>query len=215
MNASTTLERILTHETAEEYRSRGYEISTDVPLDFLPGFIVDILAHGTDETRVIRVKSRTTLAANPRIAELADILESMKGWTFELVLAGEPEHRDSPQGSRSLDRDQVERRIQEARRALDVGLIGAAFVLGWSACEAATRELLAKEGISKEEITSASYVLEQAHYLGYLSGEQYRLLVDLQKYRNAIVHGFSHDDLGAEAVMRLIETTRQISASYK
>ena len=161
------------------------------------------------------MKSRSTLAANPRIADLADILEPMKGWTFELVLAGEPEHRDSPQGSRSLDRDQVERRIQEARTALDVGLIGAAFVLAWSACEAATIEVLTMESISKEEITPASYVLEQAHYLGALSGEQYRLLVDLQKYRNAVVHGFRHDDLGAEAVMRLIETIRQIMAPYK
>ena len=212
MSASTILESILIRETAEEYRTKGYEVSTGAPLEFFHGYIADIVARRNDETRVIEVKSRSTLAANPRIAELAGVLESKKGWTFELVLAGEPERRDSPEGARLIDRTEIEERIQEALTALDAGLNGGAFMLAWSACEAATRELVVREGVSAEGITSANYALDQARYLGVLSGDQYRQLMDFQKHRNAVVHGFSND-VSAEMVLNLIETTRQIIAS--
>lgn len=212
MSTSTTLESILIRETVEDYRAKGYEVSTEASLDFFPGFIADIVARRNDETKVIEVKSRSTLAANPRIAELADILESKTGWTFELVLAGEPEREDSPEGARSFDRAQIEERIQEARTALDAGLNGAAFMLAWSACEAAIRELVAAEGVSGEGITSASYILNQAHYLGVLTSEQYRQLLNFQKSRNAVVHGFSHH-VSAETVMSLIETTQKAIVS--
>ena len=34
---------------------------------------------------------------------------------------------------------------------------------------------------------------------------------DLHKYRNAIAHGFSHDDLDIEMVLELIETARRLT----
>ena len=38
----------LTRKTAEEYRSRGYELSVDTPLDFLPGYRADLVVQRDD-----------------------------------------------------------------------------------------------------------------------------------------------------------------------
>jgi uncharacterized protein YutE (UPF0331/DUF86 family) len=70
---------------------------------------------------------------------------------------------------------------------------------------------VSNEGVSRPGITSASYVLDQARYLGVISGDEYLKLTDLHKYRNAIAHGFSHDDLGIEMVSELIETARRLT----
>ena len=97
----TIFEYLLTQKTAEEYRSRGYEVLVEASLDFLPGFTADLLVRKGDEVKVIEVKSRPSLAADPKISELARIIESKPGWTFELLLVSEPEKLDSPEG---LDR---------------------------------------------------------------------------------------------------------------
>ena len=39
---ATNAEYLLTHKRAEEYRNRGYKVSLEVPLDFLPGFRADL-----------------------------------------------------------------------------------------------------------------------------------------------------------------------------
>ena len=118
-------------KTAEEYRSKGYEVLLEAPLDFMPGFRADLLVRKGDETRVVEVKSRPSLAADPKIGELARLIESMPGWTFELVLVGEPEKVDSPEGARSFEIDGILQRIEEAERSLQAELPEAAFLLAW------------------------------------------------------------------------------------
>ena len=80
------------------------------------------------------------------------------------------------------------------------------------ACEAAIRKLIADEGVSDDRITTASYVLEQATYLGLIDRENYFRLGDVLEYRNAIMHGFRHEGFGDELVVELIETTRSLLA---
>ena len=87
----------------------------------------------------------------------------------------------------------------------------AAFLLAWSACEAATREMIAAEGVSDTRITSPRFVLDQAVFLGVISREEYDNLAGMLKYRNAIVHGFSADDLSDDLVAELIGITRRIT----
>ena len=100
---ATDTEYLLTRKTAEEYRNKGYEVLFEAPLDLLPGFRADLLARKGDEVRVIVVKSRSSLAADPRIGELARLIDSKPGWSFELVLVSEPEKLDSPEGARSFE----------------------------------------------------------------------------------------------------------------
>ena len=207
---ATDSEYLLARKTAEEYRSKGYEVLLEAPLDFLPGFTADLLVRKGDEVRVIEVKSRPSLAANPKITELARLIDSKPGWTFELLLVSEPEKLDSPEGARSIESGKILQRIEEAERSLQAGLPEAAFLLAWSASEAVVRDLLAAQGVSSTSITSPGYVLDQGIFHGVISREEHDALTRMRKYRNAIVHGFGADDFSDELVTGLIETIRRI-----
>ena len=210
---TTDSEYLLTQKTAEEYRSNGYEVQLAASLDFFPNFHADLLVRKGDEVKVIEVKSRPSLAADPKITELARLIDSKPGWSFELLLVSEPENVDSPAGARSFEAEGIVQRIEQAEKSLRAGIPEAAFLLAWSACEAATRDLIAAEGVSNTRITSPRFVLDQAVFHGVLSREEYDNLVGMLKYRNAIVHGFNPGDFDAELATELIETVRRIVTS--
>ena len=195
MEETSNAEYFLARKTAEEYRRKGYEVALDVPLDFLPGFRADLLVRKPDEVRVIEVKSRSSLAADSKIRQLARVIDSKPGWSFELLLVAEPQRLDSPEGARSFDRAHLLRRVEEAEKALTLGMSEAALVLAWSACEAATRVLVTDQEESSPDINAPGYFLDRAVFLGLISrgvspsdqGKE----VQKRNNRNAIVHGFS------------------------
>jgi hypothetical protein len=206
-------EYLLTKQTAEEYRCKGYEVVLEAPLHFFPGFTADLLVRKGDEVKVIEVKSRPSLAADPRIGELARIIESKPGWTFELVLVSEPEKLDSPAGARSFGYEDIVHRFKEAERSLEAGLPEAAFLLAWSAHEAAIRVVFAEQGITESGLTGPHFVLSQAVIHGVIAREEYKTLKEMMKYRNAIVHGFSLSDFRDDLVIDLIASGRRIIAA--
>ena len=195
---------------AAEYRSRGYEVDENCPLDFLPGFRADLVVRKDGEAKVIEVRFRTSLAGSPQIEELARILHDKPGWSFELLLVGEPERLDSPEGAQSFARDEILQRLDETRKALEHGLSEAAFLLVWSAFEATTRELIAAEGVSIARVTKTGHVLDQAVHHGVISREDYDYLANMRRYRNAIAHGFDVSDFNDEKVTELIEFVRRL-----
>ena len=211
MENATVPEKLLADMTAEEYRNKGYEVSRETQLDFLPGYRTDLVVRRGDEAKVIEVKSRASLVGNRQIMELARVIHSKPGWSFELLMVGEPEKLDSPEGAQSFEDENILRRIEEAEKALTAGLSEAAFLLAWSACEAAIRELITVQGVPNTDITTPGYVIDQAIFHGVISSEEYHNLVDMQKYRNAIVHGFSANDFGEDLVNELIDTVRRLT----
>lgn len=210
----TNTEHFLALKTAKEYRSRGYAVALNAPVDFLPGYRPNLVVRKGGKAKVIEVKSRSSLEANPQVRELARIIDSKPGWSFELLLVAQPERLDAPDGARSLERGDILRRVEEAEAVLGSGHAEAALLLAWSACEAAVRLLLADEGVSGTEITTAGYVLGQATYLGILSRDEYRHLTHVRKYRNAIVHGYSHGGFGEELVTDLVKDVRRMTAAH-
>ncbi len=210
---ASNAEYLLARKTAQDYRRKGYEVAFDAPLDFLPGFRADLVVSRNDEVKVIEVKSRSSLAAEPRIRELAQAVDSRPGWSLELLLVAEPEKLDSPEGARPFDRGRVLQRIEEAEKALTSGMSEAALVLAWSACEAAARVLVTEQEKSNRDISAPGYFLDRAVFLGLISREEYGDLVHVRKYRNAIVHGFSHGDFGGELVRSMVGTVRRMMAA--
>ena len=204
-------EGLLADQTAEEYRRKGYEVSREPQLDFLPGFRPDLVARKGDEAIVVEVKARSSLAANPKIKEFAQVIRSKPGWSFELVLVAEPEKLDSPEGANPLGGEGIVEQINKAERALESNLPEAAFLLAWSACEAAVREMNASQGVSSKGITTPSYVLNQAVSQGVISRDDYNKLAGMMRYRNAIVHGFSLNDFSDKLVKDLIKSVRRMA----
>lgn len=208
----TDSEYLLAHKTAEEYRSQGYEVMPETSFGFLSDFRPSLLVRKGNEVKVIAVKERHSLAADPKLAEMARLIESKPGWSFELLLVAEPESVTSPGGASSFDSEHIVRRLEQAEKAFRLELPEAAFMLAWSAFEAAIRALIAvSEEAFNRRITSPRFVLDQAAFHGLISRDDYKALTRMLRYRNAIVHGFATDDFGDELVKELIETVRRIT----
>ena len=207
---ATGAEYLLIRKTANDYRSRGYEVSLEAPLDFMHGFRADLVARKGDEVKVIEVKSRSSLGAIPQIGELAKRVDAKEGWSFELVLVGEPEALDAPEGMHPCDGATVLERIEQAEKALAAGLPEAALLLAWSAVEAGARESLAAEGVPDPRVLGGRGVFDQAVLHGIVSRDEYNHLVGLAAYRNAIVHGFRVEDFDEEMARRVVDTAREM-----
>ena len=202
------VERHVAQKTAKKLRSEGRDVSTQVPLDFFPGFRADLIVREGGKTRVIEVKTRSSIAADRRISELAYIINSKPGWTFELILVGDPSSRDAPFADTPPDRHKILKRIEQARKALESGLPEAALMLALSACEAALRASMADEECPS---SNTSYALSQALNRRIISWDECINLADLRKQRDAITHGFTHDTPSQDAITRLIETARRLT----
>ncbi len=213
MGHATTTEYQLARKTAEEYRSKGYTVSVEAPLDFLPGYRADLIVQKDEQVKVIEVKTHASLAATSRIDELARAIDSKPGWSFELLLVAEPEKLEPPAEARSFEREQILERLEEAEEILTTGHVEAAFLLAWSGCEAALRLAIAEQEVPGEDITTAAHTLGQAAYLGVISRAEYGQLTNLQRHRNAIVHGFSQGDFGEAPVRELLELVRGMTAA--
>ena len=204
-------EYLVARKTAEEYRKKGYEVAMEASLDFMPGVKADLLVRKGEETKVIEVKTRGSLGADPKTAELARFIESKPGWSFELLLVGEPEKIDSPEGSRSFEDRGIADRIDAAKNSLDSGLPDGAFLLAWSALEATLRQAVSLRDVSDPRMTSPRFILDQAVFQGVVERTDYDFLTGLLRYRNAIVHGFTIDDFSEDLVVALLETTSRIA----
>ena len=210
----TNIEYLIAHKTAQEYRSKGYEVMREAQLDFFPGVTADILVRKDCQTKVIEVKTRSSLAARNHITELAKVIEAKPCWSFELILVGEPHKLHSPKGARSVKGEGIDLLIEQARRSLEAGLPAAAFLVAWSAAEATIRELLTEEVAPSDTVTSPLHVLDLGVFNGILTRSDYDALEHMRKYRNAIVHGFSVDDFSEDMVIRLIETIDAVVVEF-
>ena len=196
--------------SAEDYRLRGYQVERDVSLDFFPNCQVDLVATKNGEKRAVLVRTRTALAADVRITELAEILDDMPGWSFDLILVPEPEKLPTPKGAQIFKRESIDKRLEEVRIALDTGLPETAFLLAWSAAEAVLRDILATDGITTESITTTGFVISQSAHEGIISPDSQDDLRRFQSYRNAIVHGFTMPDFSPDLVTELVDAIKRI-----
>ena len=193
-----------------EYRSQGYDVLREVPLEFAPGFIADLVVQKEGHSTVVEVRTRNNLPLNPRITQLAEAIGSMPDWSFELQIIGEPERLDAPRSAEPFVIEDISDRIAQSQAALNAGLHEAAFVLAWSACEAGVRSLMAMIGVTDDRITESRYLLGQAAFQGVISDDDDDVLSTLLAQRNAIVHGFRTQGLDLQQAKDLIRAAKTI-----
>ncbi len=203
-------ERLSVELTAEEYRRKGYQVYREPRLDFLRGFVPDLVVEKNGEKKVIEVKSRSSMIGNDHIVEMAKLVYAQPGWTFDLHMIGEPEAMQTPSSAKSFDLDDIVDRLTEAERLRHSDAYETAYMIAWVACEAAVRELLALYGVKNERITTATHLLDQAAYHGAISRADYFRLYDAAELRNAFVHGYKVAEFETGLVDDLIATARNI-----
>lgn len=211
-----SLEKQRARAVAEDYRSRSFEVieepSPDQLPDFLSAYRPDLLIRKGDVAIVVEVKTRASLAADPQVRDLAQLLQKHPGWSFELVVVGEQEKLDTPETARPFDRVDIQKSMQTAGELLDSGFAEAGFVLAWSGLEATVRLLTEEEGISLDRFTPL-YILKQAVTNGVISRDDYNLLMSALKYRNAVVHGFKVTSFDSDIARDLIVTSERLLQS--
>ena len=216
MEEIISLEKQRARAVAEDYRSRSFEVieepSPDQLPDFLSAYRPDLLIRKGDVAIVVEVKTRASLAADPQVRDLAQLLQKHPGWSFELVVVGQQEKLDTPETARPFDRVDIQKSMQTAGELLDSGFAEAGFVLAWSGLEATVRLLTEEEGISLDRYTPL-YILKQAVTNGVISRDDYNLLMSALKYRNAVVHGFKIPSFDSDIARDLIVTSERLLQS--
>ena len=216
MDEIVALQKQRARAIAEEYRGRSYGVIEEPSPEQLPAFLSgyqpDLLLRKGDESILVEVKTRSSLAKDPHVRDLAELLQREPGWSFELVVVPEGEKLSVPEGARPFDREDVIQSAVTAERLLDDGFSEAGFLLAWSALEATLRMLTEEEGILLDR-QDPLYVVNQAVADGVISRDEYNLLTNAMKYRNALVHGFKIADFDPSLVGNLISTTKRLIQS--
>lgn len=210
-------EKRIADTVEREYRDKGYVVQRDVALDFLGGSRVDMVARKDGETKVIDVMTATSLArtGGSRREEIYETINARKGWSHTLVLAGEPERLSAHKGATPFNHEDALIRIGRAEQCLDAGLPEAAVLLAWSALEAVIRIVLREDGFEINRVTNSSYTIAHALQWETISYDDYDSIIELVKYRNAIIHGFSVDGMDGERLTReIIELANGIWGEY-
>ena len=216
MDDVIALERERARAIAAEYRRKGYEVieepSTEQLPDFLSGYQPDLIVRKGDEAIIVEVKTRSSLASYPQIRELAQMLEGEPGWTFELVAVSEGARLIAPEGARPFGREDILENTAEAERLIDEGFTKPSFLMAWSALEAAVRMVTEEEGTLHDRLTP-TYIVNQAVANGVISRDDYNLLTNAMKYRNALVHGYKVTEFDPALVIALISITKGLLQS--
>src|SRR5262249_6080288 len=167
------------------------------------------LIHKGHEALVVVVRSRSALAHDPHVRELARVVQARPDWHFELVVVGEEEPVRAPAGARPFTRTEIVRGLAEAERLLETGFAEAALLRAWSASEATVRLLTEEEGIVLDRFTPQA-ILKEAVMHGVIAREEYHFLTRVLLYRNAVSHGFTTQDFAPNLVEELLSMTKQM-----
>jgi uncharacterized protein YutE (UPF0331/DUF86 family) len=213
-NDLTLFEKQFIDIIAAEYMGKGYVVERDAPLEFLPGFRADLLVEMGEENKVIEIKTRPSLMANPGLREIKRIIDARPGWRFELRVVGEPERVEVGASAQPLDETGVLKRLEQSEKVLSAGLADAAFLMVWAAVEGVLRMMVAAEGVAIERATNPAYILGMAVAHGSISRDDYDHLVRLMEYRNAIAHGFEVDDFDPALVAESVAAVKSLLREY-
>jgi uncharacterized protein YutE (UPF0331/DUF86 family) len=168
----------------------------------------DLIARRGNETVVVEVKSRKSLADEAQVRELARLLQGKEHWSFDLVIV--PEEKPlAPEEAQPFTREDVLRAMEEAERLLDLGFSEATMLRAWATAEAALRITAEEQGVELDHY-APSYMLKRMVSDGVISREEYAFLMRAMEYRNALVHGFSTPSFDTNLVRELILLTKQL-----
>ncbi|MCR9017510.1 hypothetical protein [Aquiflexum gelatinilyticum] len=180
-------------EIAKDYESRGFEVTINprqskLP-NFLKGFEPDIIAIGESESVVIEVKSKSHINELKRYEELANNIAERKNWRFELVFTNPQEQQITTSSERTLDLNDIKKRISDINALKSAKQFSAAFLLGWATLEAAIRLKLKNENIDSTNKATLS-IIKTTFSLGLINQQDYKKLDRLNNVRNYLIHGF-------------------------
>jgi hypothetical protein len=206
-------EAALARQIAEDYRTKGYEVTLQPGPDQLPqslaAYAPDILARKGDEAVVIEIRSRPTSRRQPPLEGLAGAVRALPGWRLELVLAEPDIAFPLPATTLPWSEREAGQALDEAEELLKAGHAEAALLMAWAGTEATLRLVAEREGV-KAERQEANFLLERLTTEGVLGQREYQVLNGALSLRNAIAHGLKPDAVVRSKVPGLVRVARAL-----
>lgn len=209
-------------ELADEYSRKGYTVTLPTTRSDLPTFLrqanylPDLIATSDDENLVIEVKTSHSMRRDKRLAEVSDLVNQQPGWQFLFVLTNPKTPSTSPEAPRLAHWNELLQKSRHPALQEHTELNEAAFLLAWSALEAALRSEGSSTDASKPAKAPLSLVRD-AVILGMLDRKDMPRLESLFRIRNSVVHGIggevpSQSDI-ADVQRFVEEVARQLGES--
>lgn len=180
----------------DRLRHEGWELDAQPDSSSLPEplrtYRPELVATRGDERLVIEFVGRHPARPSGELEALARALAQLPGWTLNLVMLSD----DDPLAAQ----EQLRQRAERARRLADVDP-EAALLLAWSAAEGALRRLADRAAVS----LPAGSPIAELYSRDLLTDEQYQLLHEVQRQRNALAHGRQARPVAPDTVRRLAE----------
>jgi len=192
---------------AATYRRRGYQVVMNPAKDQIPTFLApfrpDLLALSKEDSVVVEI-------ASPEKSEkeywqrLTNAMKGHSEWRVDLY------SREPEEDGETIDLSRIEARLSESKQWLSEDKTDPAFLLAWSATEAAMRQIAAKYQVERSDIGTGT-LITRLYSDGLMEQEDYQLLGELLKKRNAVAHGF-RATVTVEDVNSLLEIAQRVLA---
>ncbi|HEU0084164.1 MAG TPA: hypothetical protein VFQ87_14970 [Bradyrhizobium sp.] len=213
-NAAEKTEADILRTLRSRYEGRGYTFiahpAGDLVPQFLRGYRPDALALSERESVVIEVKARRGPDGHKNLAQIAERVAGQPNWKFEIYYAGD--FRRPVYGK--PDQAKILQLLEEIRRLKDAGFSRAALVMAWAALEAIARAFRSDDESGSGPMIP-SEIVESLSRAGYIDGPTGRLLKNMIKTRNAVVHGDQVADLGDHELQVLYSTLKSLLEELK
>lgn len=215
--ASKSLEQQRMEEVADDYAKKGYKVlfnpkPVDLP-DFLAKYKPDLVLENEREKVVVEVVTRATLTGNEKLAALAEAIHNNPGWRFELVITNPKDELVLPDDHTFHLETDVAKRVNETKSLLKSGYENAALLIAWSTVESVLRSIAELEDVTLEKKNPAALIKNLAS-LGVIEDQDYEILWNVMKTRNAVAHGFDVNENIKEMTTQLIDIAERLDSDF-
>jgi hypothetical protein len=201
-------------QVSDEYRKLGYLVLIHPDKDHLPGGLplegIDLVAQKGEDRVAIEVKERHQLSDLTEVRKRAELVEAHRGWRFEFVVFPREQGPEIP--TNGVDRGDaiLEALFDEVSLTLGVKAFRSAFVIAWSAVEAAMRAAARREGLQIERATPR-LLLKSLYSAGVISNEDFDRVERSFQARNALVHGLEPEQMDRDDIQFLLEFAKGLA----
>jgi uncharacterized protein YutE (UPF0331/DUF86 family) len=192
------------------YEQRGYTFvahpTDDLVPEFLRGYRPDALALSEKGSVIIEIKTTRNRASEKSLALIAERVAQHPDWKFEIYYAG-----DFPRPAYETPNvAAISQLLQEVQSLQRAGFDRAAVVMGWAALEAIARAVRS-DGVGRSAPMIPSEIVEWLARTGYIDSPTSRILRQMIRKRDAIVHGDQTADLQTGELLVLISTLQLLA----
>lgn len=202
-------------QVAKDYEKNGYKViieprDRDIP-NFIKDYYPDLIATSEKDNVIVEVKSRADLSTIEILKDIAEIVNRIENWRFELIVTSSKQDTNSENARFNIDLDitEIKHNLIQVKELLTQDLLAAAFVLCWGNLESLSRQLLLEDKKKLSNKTPLT-LIKTLFSFGYLTRTDYDSLEKLFQMRNNLVHGYKTQNLDKKSVDRLISITDKL-----